>query len=89
MVTAAPLDLSLLVLNPDEENFLKAITKIDDAQELRDHIRRVATEAYKVCRQTVTRSRKTSLTSFAGVSVQFYRILYVCKVSQASSPLMT
>ncbi|KAI0252758.1 hypothetical protein BJV78DRAFT_1091313, partial [Lactifluus subvellereus] len=43
-----PLDLSLLVLNPDEENFLRAITKVDDARELRDHIRRVATKAYEV-----------------------------------------
>jgi hypothetical protein len=50
MATPAPLDLSLLVLSSDEEDFLKAITKIDDAQELRDHIQMVAKEAYEVSR---------------------------------------
>ncbi|KAI0299339.1 hypothetical protein B0F90DRAFT_1560911, partial [Multifurca ochricompacta] len=43
-----PLDLALLVLDPNEEAFLKILTKIDDAQELRDHIQRVAREAYEV-----------------------------------------
>jgi hypothetical protein len=47
MATPAPLDPSLLVLTSSDEDFLKAITRIDDAQELRNHIRRVAREAYE------------------------------------------
>ena len=47
----APLDPSLLVLDSDNEAFFKATTLISDVQELRDHIRTVATEAYKVSRR--------------------------------------
>jgi hypothetical protein len=86
MATPVPLDLSLLVLSSDEEGFLKRITKIDDVQELRDHIHRVATEAYKASRCMVISSRKALLTSFAGVSVQFHWVLYVRKVNQPISP---
>ncbi|KAI9464086.1 hypothetical protein BJY52DRAFT_1251516 [Lactarius psammicola] len=43
-----PLDPSLLVLDYDNEAFFKATTLISDVQELRDHIRTVATEAYEV-----------------------------------------
>jgi hypothetical protein len=44
----APLDPSLLVLDSEDEAFFKAKTKIDDTQELRDHIQVVAREAYEV-----------------------------------------
>jgi hypothetical protein len=44
----APPDPSLLVLDPDEEAFLKAATNIDDSEELRNHIQRIAIEAFKV-----------------------------------------
>lgn len=47
----APLDPSLLVLDSDNEAFFKATTLISDVQELRDHIRTVATEAYQVSRR--------------------------------------
>jgi len=43
-----PLDPSLLVLDAEDEAFFKATTKIDDTQELRDHIQKVAKEAYEV-----------------------------------------
>lgn len=43
-----PLDPSLLVLDSDDEAFFKATTKINDTQELRDHIQMVAREAYEV-----------------------------------------
>lgn len=42
------LDPSFLVLDEENEAFFKAVTRISDVQELRDHIRTVATEAYKV-----------------------------------------
>jgi hypothetical protein len=42
-----PLDPSLLVLDSENEAFFKATTRISDEQELRDHIRTVATEAYE------------------------------------------
>ena len=48
MTTPAPLDPSLLVLDPEDEAFFKATTKIDDTQELRTHIQGVAREAYEV-----------------------------------------
>ncbi|KAI9511364.1 hypothetical protein F5148DRAFT_975292 [Russula earlei] len=48
MPSPPPLDPSLLVLDPHDEAFFKATTKIDDTQELRDHIRRVAKEAFEV-----------------------------------------
>jgi len=44
----APPDPSLLVLDSDEEAFLKAATNIDDSKELRNHIQRIAMEAFKV-----------------------------------------
>ena len=43
-----PPDPSLLVLDSDEEAFLKAATNIDDPGELRDHIQRIAMEAFRV-----------------------------------------
>jgi len=43
-----PLDSSLLVLDPKDKAFFKATTKIDDTQELRNHIREVAKGAYEV-----------------------------------------
>ncbi|KAI9438322.1 hypothetical protein H4582DRAFT_255501 [Lactarius indigo] len=43
-----PLDPSLLVLDSDNEAFFKATTRISGSQELRDHIRAVATEAFEV-----------------------------------------
>jgi hypothetical protein len=48
MTVIPPLDPSLLVLDSEDEAFFKAITKIDDTQELRNHIQRVAREAYEV-----------------------------------------
>lgn len=38
----------MLILDSENEAFFKAATGISDLQELRDHIRTVATEAYKV-----------------------------------------
>ena len=50
-MTAIPaLDPSLLVLDPEDEAFFKATTKIDDTEELRNHIQSVAREAYEVSR---------------------------------------
>jgi hypothetical protein len=48
MTVSAPLDPSLLVLDSGDEAFFKAMTKIDDTQELRNHIQTVAREAYEV-----------------------------------------
>ena len=48
MSDPVPPDLSLLVLNPDEEAFLKAATYIEDTEELRSHIQRIALEAFEV-----------------------------------------
>jgi len=48
MPITAPLDPSLLVLDSEDEAFFKATTKIDDTQELRNHIQGVAREAYEV-----------------------------------------
>lgn len=48
MTVSAPLDPSLLVLDSGDEAFFKATTKIDDTQELRNHIQTVAREAYEV-----------------------------------------
>ena len=48
MTVSAPLDPSLLVLDSGDEAFFKATTQIDDPQELRNHIQRVAKEAYEV-----------------------------------------
>jgi hypothetical protein len=58
MTTPAALDPSLLVLTSDDEDFLKAITRIDDAQELRDHIQRVGREAYEVSWRNSNRQSK-------------------------------
>jgi hypothetical protein len=48
MTVTPALDPSLLVLDPEDEAFFKATTKIDDTQELRNHIQSVAREAYEV-----------------------------------------
>lgn len=48
MTISVPLDPSLLVLDAGDEAFFKALTKIDDTQELRDHIQTVAREGYEV-----------------------------------------
>ncbi len=50
MPDPAPPDLSLLVLDSDEEAFLKAATNIDDTEELRNHVQRIAKEAFEVGR---------------------------------------
>jgi hemoglobin-like flavoprotein len=43
-----PPDPSLLVLDSDEEAFLKAATNIDEPEELRNHIQRIAMQAFEV-----------------------------------------
>ena len=48
MADPVPLDSSLLVLDFDEEAFLKAATNIEDTEELRNHIQRIAREAFEV-----------------------------------------
>lgn len=48
MPDPVPPDSSLLVLDSDEEAFLKAATKLEDTEELRSHIQRIAWEAFEV-----------------------------------------
>jgi len=48
MPDPVPPDSSLLVLEFDEEVFLKAATNIEDTEELRSHIHRIAREAFEV-----------------------------------------
>lgn len=48
MSDPVPPDPSLLVLDSDEEAFLKAATKIEDTEELRSHIQSIALEAFEV-----------------------------------------
>ena len=48
MSDPVPPDPSLLVLDSDEEVFLKATTNIEDTEELRSHIQRIALEAFEV-----------------------------------------
>jgi len=48
MADPVPPDPSLLVLDFDEEAFLKAATNIEDTEELRSHIQRIAWEAFEV-----------------------------------------
>ena len=47
-MSVTALDPSLLVLDSEDEAFFKATTKIDDTQELRNHIQSVARQAYEV-----------------------------------------
>jgi len=48
MPDPAPPDSSLLVLEFDEEVFLKAATSIEDTEELHSHIHKIAREAFEV-----------------------------------------
>lgn len=72
----APLDSSLLVLDSEDETFLKATTRIDDTQKLRDHIQLVAREAYEVSGSVDERKSEIANTLYrCSLTVQLARIL--------------
>jgi hypothetical protein len=70
MSDPVPPDPSLLVLDSDEEVFLRAATNIEDTEELRSHIQRIALEAFEVGKLG-DRSLKMSPISPAGVSIWY------------------